>query len=768
MLCLWQMGWWQSIPERWRQALWAFLPGFIGSLLLYLLYWDRHIGFMDSCDLILGVSTLGICHPTGYPLFVSLGGILQRGLALPAPAASSLVSVLAGAGAAGLVGLWAAHLIRHKAEWMRLCAAASAGLFAAVMPLVWLQAVWVEVYALNLLLIMLALHLALPVTIGVRGDIRIVLLLAFVCGLGLCHHLTFATILPIILILILPRLWRHPTWIAPSFACFLLGLSIILFMPSRATTAPDANWLQVTTLDRLWRELSGAQFRSKMLAMTPLRMELQLGDLGKLAMQQLPLWLWLGLPLGMVAGWQRKSVLFASLYVLVVGVVLMLSYDIEDIGVYLIPAFAMAAALVAVGLIMVLAVVRGILRAMFTQFASWAKAGVVSLGIVVIVIAGLSGWVLVRGEKEVSPSLNSAAREYGTQILASLPYHSFVQTSDINPSFILGWLQKGEGLRPDVEHADPNDQRITLVRSARMALEAAATGRHTYVDYQTLSPNMPEVGGELRSKFAPAGLLATITPTAMDEAKDEETLAWLRDKFIPSYSDDYDAVQAVLQPLNERGVAYTLVKDYARAYQFADLCVQFAPDRPEVRVNRAGALLGLGRQQEAIDDLLYVTKHKPGQIEAWGKLGIIYFSRGDKDSARQVFEHALALDGRSYDANFYLAQLYIADGRLDDATKLLRHLVELYPNQFDPNIRLGQVLLMQNLYVETLPYLEKAVMLRKSDPEALFLLGECYLALDRIDAAQQQYQHVLAINPGNAEARQRLLDIMRYKKGLPR
>lgn len=762
------MGWWHSIPKRWQRALWAFLPCFVGSLLIYLGYWDRQIGFMDSCDLILGVNSLGICHPTGYPLFVSLGGILQRGLALPAPAAASLVSVLAGAGAVGLAGLWAARLIRHKADWIKLCAAAGAGLLAAVMPLVWSQAIWAEVYALNLLLIMLALHLALPVTSGSKGDIRIVLTLAFVCGLGLCHHLTFATILPLVVVLILPRLWRHPSWIAPSFACFLLGLSLILFMPLRATTAPDANWLQVTTLDRLWRELSGAQFRSKMLAMTPLRMELQLGDLGKLAVQQLPLWLWLALPLGMVAGWRRKSALLASLYIIVVGVVLMLSYDIEDIGVYLIPAFAMAAVLVAVGLIMVLAVIRGVLRAVFAQFTSWTKAGAVSLGAVVIILAGLFGWVFVLGEKDVRPSLNAAGREFGTRLFASLPYRAFVQTSDINPSFIMGWMQNGEGMRPDVEHVDPNDQRITLVRSARMALEAAVAGRHVYVDYQTLGPNMPEVGGELRSKFAPAGLLATITPTALDAAQDAETLAWLRDEFIPDYSDDYDAVQAVLQPLNERGVAFTLVKDYARAYEFADLCVQFAPDRPELRVNRAGALLGLGRQQEAIDDLLYVTEHKPGQIEAWGKLGIIYFSRGDKEGARAAFEHALALDGRSYDANFYLAQLYIAAGRLDDATTLFRNLVELYPSQFEPNLRLGQVLMLQKLYTDALPHLEKAVTLRKADPEALFMLGECYLALDRVDAAQQQYQLVLSVSPGNAEARKRLLDIMRYKRGQSR
>jgi tetratricopeptide (TPR) repeat protein len=274
------------------------------------------------------------------------------------------------------------------------------------------------------------------------------------------------------------------------------------------------------------------------------------------------------------------------------------------------------------------------------------------------------------------------------------------------------------------------------------------------------------VGGELRAKFAPAGLLATITPTPLDAQLDKETLDWLKTDYIPHYGKDDEAVQAVLQPLNERGVAYTLNRDYQRAYEFADLCVRFAPDRPEVRVNRAGALLGLGRQSEAIDDLLYVTRHKPGQIEAWGKLGTIYFARGDKEGAREAFEHALALDGRNYDANFYLAQLDIAAGRLDDATGLLRHLTELYPLQYEPSLRLGQVLMLGKHYAEALPYLEKAVTVRKTDPEALFTLGECYLALDRVDEAQQQYQIVLFLNPGNAEARRRLLDIMRYKRGL--
>jgi tetratricopeptide (TPR) repeat protein len=766
MLCLEHMGSRrQFLPSRWRQALWAFLPGFVGSLLVYLAFWDRQIGFMDSCDLILGVSSLGICHPTGYPLFVNLGGLLNRGFALAAPAASSLVSVLAGAGAAGLVGLWAARLLHDRAEWLRLCAAALAGMMTAVTPLIWSQAVRVEVYALNLLLIMLALHLALPIR-GGKDDIRIVLVLAFVCGLGLCHHLTFATILPLVLILILPRLWRHPGWIAPILAFFLLGLSLLLFMPLRATTAPDANWLQVTTADRLWRELSGAQFRSKMLAMTPLRMELQLGDLGNLAFRQLPFWLWLSLPLGIIAGWQRKAALFASLYVMVVGVGLMLSYDIEDISVYLIPAFVLALTLTAIGITMVLALVRGNLRAVFIPLTSFARAGVIAIVLVIIVLAGLLGGIFWHGLQANGTTAYPAARDYGYHILASLPSRAFVQTSDINPSFIMKWMQQGEGLRPDVEHVDPNDQRITLVQSARLALQTAAVGRHVYVDYQTLGPNMPEVGGELRAKFAPAGLLATITPTPLDAALDAATLEWLKTEYIPSYGDNYDAVEAVLQPLNERGVAYTLLKDYEKAYEFADLCVQFAPDRPEVRVNRAGALLGLGRQQEAMDDLLYVTEHKPGQIEAWGKLGMIYFSRGDKEGAQRAFEHALALDGRNYDANFYLAQLYIADGRVEDATRSLRHLTELYPAQFEPNLRLGQVLMFGKHYTEALTYLEKAVTARKGDAEALYMLGECYLALNRLDEAQQQYQILLSMNPGNSEARRRLLDIMRYRRGL--
>ncbi len=98
-----------------------------------------------------------------------------------------------------------------------------------------------------------------------------------------------------------------------------------------------------------------------------------------------------------------------------------------------------------------------------------------------------------------------AAREYGTQLFASLPYCAFVQTSDINPSFIVKWMQKAEGLRPDVEHVDPNDQRVTLVRSARMALEAAAAGKHVYVDYQTLGTEHARGGWRIAVQICTGG-----------------------------------------------------------------------------------------------------------------------------------------------------------------------------------------------------------------------------------------------------------------------
>lgn len=746
-----------------RKLLWgAFLPGAVFSLLLNLAKLARDIGFVDSCDLSLSAYSLGIAHPTGYPLFSLLGRLFMNIIPSAPVLALGMLSVLAGSAAAGLCGLWAARMIPSRALWMRLFAGAMAGILLATSPLFWSQAARVEVYALNLLLGMVALHLALP-----RGaadaNSRPLVFLALLSGLAFCHHLTFATTAFVCLLLIAPRLWRQPRLIPVMLVAFLLGLSLLLFMPLRATTAPMADWLQVTRLDRLMSLLTGGQFRNKMFVLTSLRMNLQLIEIGRVALQQIPFWLWLAAIPGLVLVWSRKSTFISSLLIIFLGLFIALSYSISDIDVYLITALAVGAAFVGVGIAALAAMLLALLRRLGAFVLPRVQAQTAA-GILVATLIPLTAFsMLSKNQKSVPDGDGHAAREFATHILGGLPYRAFLQTSDINSSFTLWWLRLVDGVRPDIEHIEPNNRKYTLQQTAEKALSAVNAGRKVYVDYQLGGPSIGSVADRIRSLGSNAGLIMSLSETHQDGIWNEYVWGWILTDYIPRYREDSEALQAILQPLNDRAVDRILLNDYIGALKDIDLAIELAPERWEMRVNRVGALMGLKRMEEAEQELNVVVENMPGLVEAWGKLGLLKMTKGDRNGAREAFEHAYALDDRSYEALLYLTQFDVEANDYAGAIERLKRLCDVYPNDAEAALRLGQVYMMTQNPKEALAPLEKSVRLAPQRIEALMALGECYLALGRMQAAESQFRSIVHLQPNNREARDRLLGIMQQK-----
>ncbi|MEZ4837509.1 MAG: DUF2723 domain-containing protein, partial [Caldilineaceae bacterium] len=157
----------------------------------------------------------GLAHPTGYPLYLVLGGIWQHLLALFGvdPAfALNLLSTILGALTAGLLYLLMTRLL-PTGSWGRLSALFAALLFT-LNPTFWSQNIIAEVYALNALLVVAVLWAALG-TAGdrrrmmdderqVSGDInhpltlspRRLVTLSFLFGLAIGHHRTAFFLVP--------------------------------------------------------------------------------------------------------------------------------------------------------------------------------------------------------------------------------------------------------------------------------------------------------------------------------------------------------------------------------------------------------------------------------------------------------------------------------------------------------------------------------------------------------------------------------------------
>ncbi|HLF28944.1 MAG TPA: DUF2723 domain-containing protein [Anaerolineae bacterium] len=199
-----------------------------------------HVGRADTFEFQVVAPTLGVAHPTGYPLYILAGKLFSL---LPLGSTAFRVNLTSAVFAAAATLLVYAMIARLSG---RRLIAFSAALAFAFSSAVWSQAVIAEVYALNVLIAGLIVALLIDlVTTFVGGDSRrrlsasrdasyIVPALFLLLGVGLSHHLTTILLLPAFALAILiarPRLPLRTTLIA--LGLFVLGLLPWLYIPLR-------------------------------------------------------------------------------------------------------------------------------------------------------------------------------------------------------------------------------------------------------------------------------------------------------------------------------------------------------------------------------------------------------------------------------------------------------------------------------------------------------------------------------------------------------
>lgn len=252
------------------------------AFLVYLRTLAPSVTFIDSGELAAVACTLGIAHPTGYPLFTILG----RAFAYIPLASEEIVRlhVLSAFLCAG--GVYIFYLLVHdvltgvaaRSAALRTktkealgtqirVAAAAASLLLAFSETYWSQAVAIEVYSLHVLLAIISLYCFFRAALGYGGGTQTDgwwYAFAFVIGLSFANHMTTLLLAPGLLYLYFATQgfssgsWRRIAWMALPF---LAGLSVYLYLPIRAAQAPALNWGNPQTLERFLWHWTGKQYR---------------------------------------------------------------------------------------------------------------------------------------------------------------------------------------------------------------------------------------------------------------------------------------------------------------------------------------------------------------------------------------------------------------------------------------------------------------------------------------------------------------------------
>lgn len=449
------------------------------ALLSYSLTMIPHVGFTDSGELAGACATLGVAHPTGYPLFVLIGHVWTL---LPLPlsviAKMNLFAAVCTAFSASMMFLllhlllewWdASGAIRSLAkkgaptkkqrkgmenpattneertipssapsDLVRTIIAASGALLYAFARTVWDQAVGIEVYSLHLALVTSTLYMFCNGII--RSSQRTLLVAALLLGLSFTNHLT--TILLVVPVIVLffvrpnetthvskERVKQFIRLLGVIMACSLVYLSL----PLISSTEPLFNWGSV---HRGWEQFSyhvfGKQYSVWMFSDEPGAVRKQFGMLTSLLPHNLA---YVGILLALyglivlLRTPSRRAMGIFFLLLCICGVGYSVNYSIPDIESYFLSTFI---ALVCCATIAV--------------YALATRYPVATYACMLLPVVSVADNMSVCNQRE-----NTLVRDYVHCMIDPLPKNAVVISQQWDYFCSAFWyMQQLEGYRPDV------------------------------------------------------------------------------------------------------------------------------------------------------------------------------------------------------------------------------------------------------------------------------------------------------------------------------
>lgn len=346
---------------------------------------------IDSGELAAVQATLGIAHPTGYPLFTMIGYIFSL---FPLPFTKIFqLNILAAIYCSAAIGVFT-YLIKFSLDNLsafkkktsekeitkkerkknkeqsaeklievpdniKLLTAVFGGLILASSRTFWFQSTSVEVYSLHLLLISLIILFLLKAYVKSFENDKLTnwLIFAFVLALGFTNHLTTLMILPGTAYLYFSRYKFNSASFLRLALMILLFIVVLVavysYLPIRALQNPVINWGNPIDWERIYRHITGRQYQVWLFTSFD-----SAGKQFSYFWSILPFEFFIGLILiliGLFVSYFKSRKL--SLFILITFVFTVLysiNYDIHDIDSYFLLAFIMLAFFAAFGTLKIL------------------------------------------------------------------------------------------------------------------------------------------------------------------------------------------------------------------------------------------------------------------------------------------------------------------------------------------------------------------------------------------------------------------------------
>lgn len=700
-------------------------------LLLYGLTLCPTVPVGDGGELTCAAHSLGIAHPTGYPLFCLWGRMFT--FALPFGNVAVRVNLMS-AFFASLAVLSVYFLARElfggifekKRLFLRLAALVTALMYAFSETL-WSQAVQSEVYALHAFLT--AVLILVMVVWRRTAQSRLAYLWAFLWGLSFAHHTSVIFLSPAALYVAISG-WRRLRLnrCLPGMALlFLLGISLYLYLPLRSAADPPHDWGNPENLRRLWDHMTARQYRRFFLFTSLPDVWNNLRHyVGLLADQfGVPLLL-LSLAGAILQGVRKRGLFVLFILALLSNVLLAASYDILDIEAYYLPSY------------LIFSVWLGLSLAWSLRWLLSRRGGIGTHSVAAVILVALTTMPLGANYSEVSQSGMTIARDYGFNILSSVEPGAILFTSADNETFPVMYLHDVEGVRSDVVIFDLGSTLERMrrflgaslipsgedpARMRRLVLERAGRPVYFAKEHMSMSTDPLQISD---LSLLPLGLVYRRQKGA--DRLQESQLPWRKYR-----KEEFGGTRQF--------------RDYRARMMVANYHLSWGEDL-WVRGDTAGAL---GRFALAREEMGNVDK-----AQVHNSMGVFFRRVGWHEGARLEFARALSCGHKSRrdqsDIHVNLANLF-ADLERDGAARgELEQALAIWPRNRTAQFNLARLMADEHLghgrFEQAVGELEKMLALDPDNAAVCYNLGVIYARrLRKPERAGDFFRRCLKIDP---------------------
>lgn len=633
---------------------------FAVPFVVFILTMEPTVGLIDSGELSLACAEPGIAHPTGYPLYTIIGRLFVLLIPLEPIVATNLFSAFSGAIACLAIFLILRLVlqkiipngINFKRDIVALITAISFGFSESL----WSVSNRTEVYSLEMAMAFLAFYFVLKWLF--YGNEEYILLSVYILGLAFGVHMMTLLFAPaVLMILIARRKNLSPKIFFYGAILFILGLSVYLYLPIRASQNPLSNFGDPSNLERFFRHISAWQYRVWMFSRPAGRLILTLKDFGFSALSNMTV---LALPfmlIGFIWIFKKSKITFFSLFLIFfLDVLYALNYDIPDIEAYFLPAMS------------VLALAFGVGVAYLVSLLKWRNYILIFSAIIPLALCAFNFRSMDRSDYRL-------AEETAKNLLVLSPQNAVVYVNNWDLYAPAVYLQRARGIRKDLTLLDFElmrrswylRQKIELLKPAKTEIEDFIASVMKFERGQNISDLT------LETKWR-----------AMHVAITKKNIAIGKPVCGTFYTGEMETLWRGL-PMRSAGVAQRIApEDYPVSYD--------PPERFDLRelakmhgklTRRERALIDVylfswnnysqiyyinKMFEEALEYLRLSVKFFPEVWDNWRNIAVIYIEQERFEEAMDVFKNSerFAPEGTRFDMIYTDLERKIAEKRLNE------------------------------------------------------------------------------------------------------